>query len=45
MGKNHYGHPTKEVLDRLQAIGARILRTDQAGEVVVVSDGKKWYVK
>ncbi|MEK7513448.1 MAG: hypothetical protein AAB580_00990 [Patescibacteria group bacterium] len=45
VGKNHYGHPTKEVLDRLQAIGARILRTDQAGEVVVVSDGKKWYVK
>ena len=29
VGKNPWGHPTKEVLDRLQAIGARILRTDQ----------------
>lgn len=45
VGKNHFGHPTKEVLDRLQQIGAKILRTDQAGEIVVVSDGKTWYVE
>ncbi|HUV46875.1 MAG TPA: MBL fold metallo-hydrolase [Candidatus Bathyarchaeia archaeon] len=29
VGKNQWGHPTKEVLDRLQGIGAKILRTDQ----------------
>ena len=45
VGKNHFGHPTKEVLDRLQQIGAKILRTDQDGEIVIVSDGKKWYVE
>jgi len=29
VGKNQWGHPTQEVLDRLQQIGAKILRTDQ----------------
>jgi len=40
---NRYGHPTPEVLSRLQAIGAQIRRTDLEGEVKVVSDGKSWY--
>lgn len=42
---NTYGHPTSEVLDRLQAIGAKIRRTDINGEVEVVSDGKSWGIK
>lgn len=29
VGKNSYGHPTQEVLDRLNKIGSQILRTDQ----------------
>lgn len=29
VGKNSYGHPGKEVLDRLIKIGSQILRTDQ----------------
>ena len=29
VGKNSYGHPTKEVLDRLALVGSRIFRTDQ----------------
>jgi len=29
VGKNPWGHPTKEVLNRLQSIGAKVLRTDQ----------------
>lgn len=29
VGKNSWGHPTKEVLNRLENIGARILRTDK----------------
>ena len=29
VGKNAWGHPTKEVLERLQSIGAKILRTDK----------------
>jgi len=29
VGKNQWGHPTQEVLDRLQSIGSQILRTDK----------------
>jgi competence protein ComEC len=32
---NPYGHPTKATLERLAAGGARVLRTDQHGTVVV----------
>jgi competence protein ComEC len=36
VGKNNrFGHPTKEVLEILDQIGAKVLRTDQDGEVVV----------
>ena len=42
VGKNSFGHPTEEVLDRLESTGAKILRTDQNGEIEIVSDGKKW---
>jgi competence protein ComEC len=33
--RNRYGHPHREVLDRLQEAGARVLRTDRDGTVVV----------
>lgn len=32
---NPYGHPTRQTLDRLVAVGARVLRTDRDGSVVV----------
>jgi competence protein ComEC len=31
VGKNNYGHPTKEVLERLASVGAQIYRTDTDG--------------
>ena len=34
---NPYGHPAKATLDRLAASGARVLRTDRDGTVVVGS--------
>lgn len=33
VGKNNYGHPSKEVLARIEKVGARILRTDQEGSI------------
>jgi competence protein ComEC len=33
VGKNSYGHPTPDVLDRLSRAGAKILRTDKDGLV------------
>ncbi|HYI00847.1 ComEC/Rec2 family competence protein, partial [Hyalangium sp.] len=36
---NEYGHPTPEALERLEATGAHVFRTDQHGEIKAVSDG------
>jgi beta-lactamase superfamily II metal-dependent hydrolase len=36
---NLYGHPSADVLASLSRVGARIVRTDQAGTIVVHSDG------
>ncbi len=43
--KNKYGHPTPFVLDLLKQFGIKTLRTDQNGEVEIISDGKSWVVK
>jgi len=40
---NRYGHPAPEILERLQAVGAKIRRTDLEGEIELVSDGENWY--
>jgi competence protein ComEC len=37
--ENPNGHPSAELLERLRGSGARILRTDEAGAVRVVTDG------
>ncbi|HPL28708.1 MAG TPA: DNA internalization-related competence protein ComEC/Rec2 [Anaerolineae bacterium] len=42
---NSYGHPTAEVLQRLQAAGAQVLRTDECGDVEVVTDGEQLWVR
>ena len=43
VGKNNYGHPTSQALERLKAVGARIWRTDRQGELEIVIDGKNVY--
>ena len=37
---NKYGHPHQETLERLIAAGAEIYRTDEAGDILFLSDGK-----
>jgi len=37
--KNTYGHPTPEVLQRLEKFGIKVLRTDKDGDINFVSDG------
>ena len=43
--KNTYGHPTGEVLQRLQKFGIKVLRTDQDGDVEILSDGENFNIK
>lgn len=37
--ENKYGHPTEETLDRLSAASVPVLRTDENGTLVFLSDG------
>lgn len=46
VGKNNrYGHPHEEIIKILRDEDIKILRTDQDGEIVVVSDGHTWSVR
>lgn len=42
---NRYGHPAKETLGLLKQLGINVLRTDQDGEVEIISDGQKWGIQ
>lgn len=44
VGKNHFGHPTKEVLDMLAGLKVRVFRNDLDGTVEIVSDGKRYWI-
>lgn len=45
VGKNNkYGHPTPFILDLLKSANIKTLRTDQDGEIEIISDGKTWKV-
>ena len=41
---NRYGHPHAETLERLEALGAVIYRTDVSGHIVIRSNGQEFYV-
>ena len=44
VGKNSYGHPTEEVLTRLNNSGIKILRNDTNGNIKIVSDGNNYKI-
>jgi len=45
VGKNSFGHPHKEILDLLKEYDIQVKRTDENGDVEVISDGKSWWIK
>lgn len=40
---NQYGHPHEEVIRLLGNLGIRTLRTDEDGEIEIISDGKTYW--
>ncbi len=45
VGKNNkYGHPSQAALSLLKNNKIKSLRTDQAGDIEIVSDGKSWWL-
>jgi len=42
---NRFGHPAPEVVRRLEAIGATVLRTDRDGQITIETDGRTVHAK
>lgn len=45
VGKNKYGHPTREILDILDQYGVPTLRTDYCGAITVKTNGSAYSIK
>jgi competence protein ComEC len=45
VGKNNYGHPSGDVLERLKEGGSNIYRTDEKGGIMLITDGHSMRVK
>jgi len=44
VGKNQWGHPHAEVLEILEEGDVDVYRTDEMGDVEVVTNGTKWWI-
>lgn len=44
VGENSYDHPAKEVLQNLESYGIKTLRTDENGDIKIISDGETFEV-
>jgi competence protein ComEC len=45
VGNNSYGHPAQDAMDRIQAAGASILRSDEQGDVTVMVEAGGWWLE
>ncbi|MBI2010361.1 MAG: MBL fold metallo-hydrolase [Candidatus Chisholmbacteria bacterium] len=45
VGKNTYGHPTPEALQRLKASGAETLTTQESGNIEVITNGHSFWLR
>ena len=43
--RNRFGHPRRETIEALSAVGARVFRTDRQGQIVVDTDGDSLRVR
>lgn len=45
VGKNSWSFPRPEILNMLGKYGVKILRTDQGGDIEVITDGTEYWIK
>ena len=43
--KNRYGHPDKDVVERLQSYGATLYATEEKGAILLNTDGKNMLIQ
>lgn len=45
VGKNNFGHPSPETIERLNGAGSTVYRTDEAGAVTITTDGRSMKIR
>ncbi|NMC35741.1 MBL fold metallo-hydrolase [Candidatus Beckwithbacteria bacterium] len=45
VGKNSFGHPASETLQKLKQLGIKVFRTDQVGDIEVMTDGTEFSIR
>lgn len=45
VGKNNYGHPSTDVIERLTAKESKVYRTDLSGAIMLTTDGRKLKIR
>lgn len=45
VGRNFYGHPSDEILERLQKVGSYVETTLDSGAIMLESDGEKYWIR
>ena len=44
VGENNFGHPSRDTLDKLEAVGARTLITRDTGMITLTPEGEGWHI-
>lgn len=45
VGKNHFGHPSPEIIERLEDKNIKVYRTDENGTIIIRTDGKEYWIR
>ena len=45
VGKNHFGHPSQKVIERLEDKNIQIYRTDEDGTVIIRTNGQEYWIR
>jgi competence protein ComEC len=45
VGKNHFGHPSQKIIERLEDKNIQIYRTDEDGTVIIRTNGQEYWIR
>ena len=45
VGKNHFGHPSRKIIERLEDKNIQIYRTDEDGTIIIRTNGREYWIR
>jgi len=45
VGKNHFGHPSQKIIERLEDKNIQIYRTDEDGTIIIRTNGQEYWIR